>query len=47
MAGRANGHMIFVTPEADLVTWLDTKFVPQLLRDHDLALRSHTVSHTS
>ncbi len=46
MTGRANGHMIVVAPEADLVTGLDAQFVPQLLGDHDLPLRSDTVSHT-
>ena len=39
--------MVFVTPEADFVAWLDPELVTQILRDHDLALEPDPTSHTS
>ena len=43
---RAERNVVAVAPEADLVTRLDPQFIAQILRDHDLALRSDPVSHT-
>ena len=40
------GEMVVVAPEVDLVAWLDSKLVPELLRDDNLTLRADTVSHT-
>ncbi|MEA2715740.1 MAG: hypothetical protein QOI99_57 [Actinomycetota bacterium] len=39
--------MVLVAPEGHLVTGLDAESVPQLLGDHDLALGTDTVSHTT
>ncbi len=38
--------MVAVEPEVHFVARLDAEFVAQFLRDHDLPLRPHTMSHT-
>ena len=43
---RTDCDMIVVEPEADLVARVETQLVPELLRDHDLTLRSNSMSHT-
>lgn len=45
--GRPQCDMVVVAPKADFVTRLDSEFVAQLLGNHDLALRTDTMSHTS
>lgn len=44
--GRPQGHMVLVAPEADFIARLDAELVTEILRDDNLALRSHTMSHT-
>lgn len=46
MGGRADGDMVAVSPEADLVARLDAEFVAQFLGDHHLALGANPMSHT-
>lgn len=38
--------MIAVTPELDLIAWLDPELYAQLLGNDDLPLRSDSPSHT-
>ncbi|HVM54307.1 MAG TPA: hypothetical protein VM262_14030 [Acidimicrobiales bacterium] len=46
MFGGADGDVVFVEPEVDLVAWFDAELVSQLLRDDDLPFGTHAVSHT-
>ena len=46
MVGGADGDVVVMEPETDLVAWLYAELGPQLLRDDNLPLRSDAVSHT-
>ena len=46
MFGRANGDVIIVEPEVDVVAWFDAELVSQLLWDDDLSFGTDAVSHT-
>ena len=46
MVGGADGDVVVVEPEVDLVARLDAQLVSQLLGDDDLPLGTDTVSHT-
>ena len=46
MFGGADGDVVAVEPEVDLVAWFDAELVAELLGDDDLAFGANTVSHT-
>lgn len=46
MVDGANGDVVVVEPEVDLVAWFDAELVAQLPGDDDLALSADAVSHT-
>lgn len=46
MVGGADGDVVIVEPEVDLVTGFDTELVTELLGDDDLPLGAYAVSHT-
>ena len=47
MGGGANGEVVFVQPEIDLVTRFDTELIAQLLGNNDLPLGADAMSHTT
>lgn len=47
MCGGANGDVVFVKPEVDLVAWFDAELVSKLLGDDDLAFGTNAMSHTT
>ena len=46
MVGGADGDVVIVEPEVDLVAWFDAELVSQLLGDDDLPFGADAVSHT-
>ena len=46
MFGGAEGDVVIVQPEVDLVAWFDPELVSQLFRDDDLPFGADAVSHT-
>jgi hypothetical protein len=46
MVGGAEGDVVIVQPEVDLVAWFDAELVSQLLGDDDLPFGADTMSHT-
>ena len=46
MVGGADGDVVVVEPEVDLVAWFDAELVSQLLGNDDLPLGADAVSHT-
>ena len=46
MFGGAEGDVVIVQPEVDLVAWFDAELVSQLLGNDDLPLGADAVSHT-
>lgn len=46
MVGGADGDVVIVEPEVDLVAWFDPELVSQLLGDDDLPFGADTMSHT-
>jgi len=45
--GGAEGDVVIVQPEVDLVTWFDAELVSQLLGYDDLPFGTDAVSHTA
>jgi len=46
MVGGADGDVVIVEPEVDLVARFDAELVSQLLGDDDLPFGADAVSHT-
>ena len=46
MVSPADRDVVVVEPETDLVARPDAELVTERLRDHDLAFRPHSMSHT-
>jgi hypothetical protein len=46
MVGGADGDVVFVEPEVDLVAWFDAELVSQLFGDDDLPFGADAMSHT-
>lgn len=46
MVGGADGDVVVVEPEVDLVARFDAEVVSQFLGDDDLPFGAHAVSHT-
>lgn len=47
MVGGPKRDVVVVQPEVDLIAGFDAELVAELLGNDDLALRSHTASHTN
>lgn len=47
MVGGADGDVVVVEPEVDLVAWFDAELVAQVFGDYHLAFGAHAVSHTT